>query len=72
MLPAHRGTGLGRLPAEAVIAAERAGFRGMRLDTLPSMAGALRKLGFEPIEPCYATPIAGTVLMARKLRPVGG
>jgi ribosomal protein S18 acetylase RimI-like enzyme len=42
----------------------------MRLDTHPSMAGAIamyRKLGFDPIEPYYDTPVIGTILMRRSL-----
>jgi ribosomal protein S18 acetylase RimI-like enzyme len=44
----------------------------MRLDTLPSMAGAIavyRKLGFEPIEPYYETPMPDTIFMRRSLKP---
>jgi ribosomal protein S18 acetylase RimI-like enzyme len=50
--------------------AERIGYREMRLDTLPSMAGAIalyRKLGFQPIEPYYDTPVFGTIFMRRSL-----
>jgi ribosomal protein S18 acetylase RimI-like enzyme len=50
--------------------AERIGYREMRLDTPPSMAGAValyRKLGFEPIEPYYDTPVIGTIFMRRSL-----
>ena len=42
----------------------------MRLDTLPSMTGAIalyRKLGFEAIEPYYDTPVIGTIFMRRSL-----
>ena len=51
--PEVRGLGLGERLVDAVVKeAERIGYREMRLDTLPSMAGAIalyRKLGFEPI-----------------------
>lgn len=66
-----RGLGLGLALAEAIIAAAgRAGYREMRLDTLPSMTEAIslyRRLGFMPIAPYYATPIAGTLFFARSL-----
>jgi ribosomal protein S18 acetylase RimI-like enzyme len=69
--PEGRGLGLGRALAEALVqAAERIGYREMRLDTLPSMAGAqvlYRKLGFEVIASYYDTPIAGTLFMRRVL-----
>ena len=42
----------------------------MRLDTLPSMTGAIalyRKFGFETIEPYYDTPMTGTIFMRRSL-----
>src|SRR5215207_3431052 len=51
VLPEGRGSGLGRKLIDAVVReAERIGYHEMRLDTLPSMAGAIalyRKLGFE-------------------------
>jgi ribosomal protein S18 acetylase RimI-like enzyme len=69
--PYVRGLGLGeRLVGAVVKEAERIGYREMRLDTLPSMAGAIalyRKLGFEPIEPYYETPVIGTIFMRRSL-----
>ncbi|MBN9063878.1 MAG: GNAT family N-acetyltransferase [Rhizobiales bacterium] len=71
--PEGRGTGAGKALALALIeAAERIGYREMRLDTLPSMAAAqslYRELGFEAIAPYYQTPIAGTLFMRRRLRP---
>jgi ribosomal protein S18 acetylase RimI-like enzyme len=67
-----RGTGLGRRLVEAVIReAERSGYSEMRLDTLPSMVDAIalyRKLGFEPMEPYYETPVVGTIFLRRSLR----
>ena len=65
--PAGRGLGLGRLLMQALIEeARRIGYREMRLDTLPGMTVAqalYRAAGFEPVEPYYETPIAGTVFM---------
>src|SRR5258708_2327275 len=69
--PEVRGFGLGERLVDAVVKeAERIGFREMRLDTLPSMVGAIalyRKLGFQPIEPYYDTPVIGTIFMRRSL-----
>jgi GNAT superfamily N-acetyltransferase len=69
--PEGRGAGLGeRLVAAVVREAERIGYREMRLDTLPSMSGAMalyRKLGFVPMEPYYDTPVIGTIFMRRSL-----
>ena len=71
--PEARGAGLGaRLVERAIEAAEAIGYREIRLDTLPSMTGALRlyrRLGFEPMPAYYATPIAGTRFLRRTLRP---
>lgn len=69
--PQGRGAGVGKALVDALVqAAERIGYREMRLDTLPSMAGAqalYRKLGFEVIAPYYDTPVAGTIFMRRAL-----
>ncbi len=71
--PEGRGSGLGKALVEALVeVAERIGYREMRLDTLPSMAGAqalYRKLGFEVMQPYYETPVAGTIFMRRALAP---
>jgi ribosomal protein S18 acetylase RimI-like enzyme len=71
--PEGRGEGLGRALVDAlVLAAEQIGYREMRLDTLPSMAGAqalYRKLGFDVIEPYYDSPVSGTLFMRRYLKP---
>jgi putative acetyltransferase len=65
--PQYRGTGLGRLLAERVIAeAKLAGYRQMRLDTLPSMAAArvlYQQLGFREIPPYRHNPIVGTAFL---------
>jgi ribosomal protein S18 acetylase RimI-like enzyme len=69
--PQARGLGLGKALVDAVIAeALRIGYREMRLDTLPTMGEAIalyRKAGFQPIDPYYETPVAGTIFMARRL-----
>jgi GNAT superfamily N-acetyltransferase len=69
--PRARGLGLGRALVDAVLSeAARIGYREMRLDTLPSMAGAIalyRSAGFEPVAPYYDAPIAGTIFLRRRL-----
>jgi len=74
--PEARGTGLGKRLVEATIQeAQRIGYREMRLDTLPSMTEAValsRNCGFEPIEPYYETPVAGTIFLRRTLVPTLG
>ncbi len=71
--PAGRGGGIGKALVDAlVLVAERIGYCEMRLDTLPSMAGAqalYRKLGFDIIAPYYDTPVRGTLFMRRYLKP---
>jgi ribosomal protein S18 acetylase RimI-like enzyme len=69
--PAHRGTGLGKRLAEAILAEARArGYRRMRLDTVPGMESAIglyRALGFREIEPYRMNPIPGAIFMEREL-----
>jgi GNAT superfamily N-acetyltransferase len=69
--PEGRGAGLGMALVQAVIgAATRIGYAEIRLDTLPGMTGAIalyRRAGFAPIAPYYATPVPGTLFLARTL-----
>jgi putative acetyltransferase len=70
--PAHRGQGVARAVAEALLAAARAeGYRVVRLDTLASMTAAralYRSLGFVEIGPYYPNPLPGVVYMELELR----
>jgi ribosomal protein S18 acetylase RimI-like enzyme len=66
-----RGLGIGKALIDAVILeATRIGYREMKLDTLPSMIGAIslyKKAGFNLIEPYYETPVVGTIFLGRLL-----
>jgi ribosomal protein S18 acetylase RimI-like enzyme len=68
---AYRGLGLGKQLVEAVIqAAQQAGYRELRLDTLPSMASAqalYRRLGFMETPPYNSAHLPGTRFYALKL-----
>lgn len=69
--PEGRGMGLGsRLVSALVEIARAAGHTEMWLDTLPTMTEAqslYRRLGFDPVEPYYETPVSGTLFMRLKL-----
>jgi ribosomal protein S18 acetylase RimI-like enzyme len=74
--PAFRSAGWGRRLAERIVAeAAEAGYTRMRLDTLPSMAGAralYRSLGFREIPAYRHNPIAGAVFLELTLTPRQG
>jgi putative acetyltransferase len=65
--PQHRGHGLGRKLAEAIIeSARQKHYQVLRLDTLPEMQDAIamyRKLGFREIGPYCANPVEGALFM---------
>ena len=70
--PAGRGSGAGRaLCLEAMHCARAAGYRAMRLDTVPGdMDAAIelyRRLGFLEIPPYRANPIPGALYFERTL-----
>lgn len=70
--PAFRGTGLGRRLVVTILEEARtAGYRRVRLDTLPSMAAAQSlylSLGFTDIAPYNDHPIEGTRFLEAPLR----
>jgi ribosomal protein S18 acetylase RimI-like enzyme len=69
--PAGRGQQLGRRLAISIVEfARSAGYKAIRLDTLPSMTAALSvyaSLGFERIPPYTFNPIEGAIFMECKL-----
>jgi putative acetyltransferase len=69
--PAFRGLGVGSMLAQTIVAEARAaGYRRMRLDTLPSMMSALalyRDLGFREIPPYRRNPVEGAVFLELQL-----
>lgn len=72
--PQARGTRLGRRLAERICAdARAAGYARICLDTLPSMAAAVRvyqELGFRPIEPYVFNPIPEAIFLGLDLARV--
>lgn len=74
--PTARGAGWGRRLAGHVIEhAQAAGYRHMRLDTLPSMRAALGiylAMGFREIPPYRHNPVAGTRFLELDLHAARG
>jgi ribosomal protein S18 acetylase RimI-like enzyme len=70
---AGRSRGAGRALADAAVAfASVARYHEMLLDTLPSMKSAIsiyRALGFEEVEPYYASPGPGALYFRKLLSP---
>jgi GNAT superfamily N-acetyltransferase len=66
--PSARGTGLGRLLVETVLAhAREVGYRELRLDTTSWMRDAMRlyaRLGLRERSPYYHNPMPGVVYMS--------
>ena len=65
--PAFRGLGLGRMLAERIVQeAREAGYRRIRLDTLPSMATAAalyRQMGFVAMPHYRDNPVEGSAFL---------
>jgi len=69
--PAARGLGLGVALIHAIVEQARAaGYREMRLDTLPTMHTALalyERACFAKIDAYYPTPVEGTIFLGLRL-----
>ena len=70
--PQGRGTGTGRVLAQAVIERARAiGYEALKLDTLATMSRAralYASLGFRACAPYYHNPLPGTIYMTLQLQ----
>ena len=69
--PAFRGRNLGEMLTRRIMDdARKAGYRYLRLDTLPGLKSALklyRRLGFREIDPYYDCLVPGTIFMEIEL-----
>jgi len=69
--PACRSLGVGRALVTRLLESARGrGYARIRLDTLPTMVGAIRlyrDLGFREIEPYVYNPVPGTLFMEKAL-----
>ncbi len=69
--PAFRGRNLGETLTRRIMDdARKAGYRYLRLDTLPDLKSALklyRRLGFREIDPYYDCLVPGTIFMEIEL-----
>jgi GNAT superfamily N-acetyltransferase len=74
--PDSRGAGWGRrLAARVVDEAKSAGYRRMRLDTLPGMTRAAelyQTMGFQPIPPYRYNPVPGALFLELDLTALRG
>lgn len=72
VIPAARGSGIGRLLAEGIVAAARElGYARLLLDTLPSMKEAQSlyvSLGFKPTAAYRFNPVPGTAFLEMEIR----
>jgi len=73
--PAARGGGVGwALVSALIVEATEAGYRRLLLDTLPTMAAAIRlyeSAGFRPVEPYCLNPVPGARYLALDLTDPG-
>lgn len=71
--PGFRGLGIGRMLAERIIHEGKvAGYRRVRLDTLPTMISAralYRTMGFHEIAPYTSNPVEGVAFLELDLKP---
>jgi putative acetyltransferase len=73
--PPFQGLGIGRMLVGRIIEEARdAGYRRMRLDTLPTMISAralYRRMGFHEIVPYRSNPVEGAAFLELDLKPSG-
>lgn len=72
VIPSARGSGVGRLLAEGIVAAAgELGYGRLLLDTLPAMREAQSlylSLGFRPVPAYRFNPVPGTVFLGLEIR----